>query len=55
VFSFPVSLRKPLLNVESESILNVEVKLVDCSIIAIDLDDSPLIDSPILNTSFDKP
>ena len=34
--------------------LNVELKLVTCSISAIDLDDAPLIDSPILNLSFER-
>ena len=47
MLNFPVSLRKPLLNSEFESILNEEENLVVCSINAIDLDDSPLIDSPI--------
>ena len=43
VFNLPVSFRKPLLNSESESMLNTELNLVVCSIKAIDLDDCPLI------------
>ena len=54
MLNFPVSFRKPLLNSESESILNVELNLVVCSITAIDLDEVPLIDSPTLNVSFER-
>ena len=54
MFNFPVSFLNPLLNWESESILKVELNLVVCSIIPIDLDDEPLIDSPDLNVSLDN-
>ena len=54
MFNLPVSLRKPLLNSEFESILKAELNLVVCSINAIDLDDSPLIDSPIVKVSFER-
>ena len=54
MLNFPVSLRKPLLNSESESILKTELNLVVCSINAIDLEDAPLIDSPTSNVSFER-
>ena len=54
MLNFPVSLRKPLLNSEFESILKTELNLVVCSINAIDLEDSPLIDSPTLKVSFER-
>ena len=54
MLNFPVSLRKPLLNSESESILKTELNLVVCSINAIDLEDAPLIASPTLNVSFER-
>ena len=34
--------------------LNTELNLVACSIVAIDLDDTPLIDSPTLKVSFER-
>ena len=49
-----MSLRNPLLNSESESILKTESNLVVCSIKAIDFDDCPVIDSLILKVSFDN-
>ena len=49
-----MSLRNPLLNSESESILKTESNLVVCSIKAIDFDDCPVIDSFTLKVSFDK-
>ena len=52
MLNFPVSLRKPLLNSELESILNTDPNLVVCSISAIDLEDSPLIDSPTSKVLF---
>ena len=54
MFNFPVSLRNPLLNSELESILNTELNLDVCSINAIDLEETPLIDSPTLNVSLER-
>ena len=54
MFSFPVSFLNPLLNSELESMLNTELNLVACSIVAIDLDDTPLIDSPTVKVSFER-
>ena len=54
MLNFPVSLRKPLLNSELESILNTDPNLVVCSISAIDLEDSPLIDSPTSKVLFER-
>ena len=54
MFNLPVCFLNPLLNSESDSILNTESNFVVCSIIAIDLDEDPLIDSPEVNVSFDS-
>ena len=54
MFNFPVSLRKPLLNSEFESILKTELNFVVCSISAIDFEDAPLIDSPTSKVSFER-